>query len=110
MKQAQVLGFTVTTGRLTGSKIGFNCSMAEQLDGVGEPAAHGVSGGTGEVTADFVRIDDAPAWELAAVLADSGDGAVFMAEVTQDPQADEGQAAWHTSSGAASFNLARLAS
>ena len=110
MKQAQVLGFTVTTGRLTGSKIGFNCSMAEQLDGVGEPAAHGVSGGTGEVTADFVRVDSAPAWELAAVLADSGDGAVFMAEVTQDPQADEGQAAWHTASGAAGFSLARLAS
>jgi len=106
MKQAQVLGFTVTTGRLTGSGITFNCSMAEQLDGVGEPAAHGVSGGTGEVTADFVRVDDAPAWELAAVLTDSP----FLAEVTADPGEDQGQAAWHTAAGAASFNLARLAS
>jgi len=110
MKQAQVLGFTVSAGRLTGSGITFNCSMAEQLDGVGEPAAHGVSGGTGEVTADFVRIDETPAWALAAVLADSGDAAVFMAEVTQDPGEDQGQAAWHTAAGAASFNLARLAS
>ena len=106
IKQAQVLGFTVTTGRLTGSGITFNCSMAEQLDGVGEPAAHGVSGGTGEVTSDFVRVSDAPAWELATVLTDSP----FLAEVTQDPQADEGQAAWHTASGAAGFSLARLAS
>ena len=106
MKQAQVLGFTVTTGRLTGSGITFNCSMAEQLDGVGEPAAHGVSGGTGEVTSDFVRVSDAPAWELATVLTDSP----FLAEVTQDPGEDQGQAAWHTAAGAASFNLARLAS
>ena len=110
VKQAQVLGFTVTAGKLTGSKLGFNCSMGEQLDGVGEPAAHGVSGGTGELTADFVRVLDQPEWELAAVLADSGVAAVFMAEVTQDPAADEGQAAWHTSAGAAGFNLARLAS
>jgi len=105
IKQAQVLGFTVTTGKLTGSGITFNCSMAEQLDGVGEPAAHGVSGGTGRVTADFVRISDAPAWELAAVLTASP----FLAEVQQDPGADEGQAAWHTSSGAAGFSIARLA-
>ena len=105
MKQAQVLGFTVTTGRLTGSGITFNCSMAEQLDGVGEPAAHGVSGGTGEVTADFVRVDDAPAWELAAVLTDSP----FLAEVTADPGEDQGQAAWHTAAGAAGLSLARLA-
>jgi len=106
VKQAQLLGFTVTTGNLTGSKISFNCSMAEQLDGVGEPAAHGVSGGTGEVTSEFVRVLDQPAWELAAVLTADP----FLAEVTQNPGADEGQAAWHTSSGAAGFNLARLAS
>ena len=106
VKQAQLLGFTVTTGKLTGSKISFNCSMAEQLDGVGEPAAHGVSGGTGEVTSEFVRVLDQPAWELAAVLTADP----FLAEVTQNPGADEGQAAWHTSSGAAGFNLARLAS
>lgn len=110
VKQAQLLGFTVTDGRLTGSKLTFNCTMAEQADGLGEPVAHGVSGGTGELTAEFVRVDSAPAWALAAVLADSGAGAVFMAEVTQDPGADEGQAAWHTASGAAAFNLARLAS
>jgi len=106
VKQAQTMGFTVTTGKLTGSSITFNCSMAEQLDGVGEPAAHGVSGGTGELTAEFVRIETAPAWALAAVLT----AAEFLAEVTQVPGADEGQAAWHTASGAASFILPRLAS
>ena len=110
IKQAQLLGFTTAAGKLIGSKISFNCSMAEQLDGVGEPAAHGVSGGTGEVTAEFVRVLDQPTWTLGAVLADSGVAAVFMAEVTQEPGADEGQASWHTSSGAAGFNLARLAS
>ena len=105
-KQAQVLGFTVSDGRLTGSGITFNCSMGEQLDGVGEPAAHGVSGGTGDLTADFVRIDSTPAWALAAVLT----AAPFLAEITQEPGADEGQAAWHTAAGAASFSIARLAS
>jgi hypothetical protein len=112
VKQAQTMGFTVTTGRLTASKLAFNCTMAEQADGVGEPAAHGVSGGTGELTAEFVRVDSAPAWALAAVLDDSGEGLgkVFLAEVTQAPGADEGQAAWHTASGAAAFRLPRLAS
>ena len=110
VKQAQVLGFTVSAGKLTGSKISFSCAMGEQLDGVGEPAAHGVAAGTGDLTADFVRVLDQPEWALAAVLADSGVAAVYMAEVTQDPGADEGQAAWHTSAGAAGFNIPRLAS
>jgi hypothetical protein len=104
IKQAQLLGFTVPTGRLTGSGISFSCSMAEQADGVGEPAAHGVSGGTGEVTAEFVRIDTAPTWTLAAVLTASP----FLAEVTQTPGADEGQAAWHTASGTAAFIVPRI--
>ncbi len=105
IKQAQLLGFTVTTGRLTGSSITFNCTMAEQMDGVGEPVAHGVSGGTGEVTSDFVRVNNTPAWELAAVLT----AAPFLAEVVQDPGADQPQAAWHTAAGSAGFSLARLA-
>jgi len=110
IKQAQVLGFTVSAGKLTGSGITFNCSMAEQADGVGEPAANGVSGGTGEVTAEFVRIADTPAWALAAVLDDDEVAGVFNAEVTMVPGESEGQAAWHTASGAAGFMLARLAS
>lgn len=110
-KQAQAMGFIVAAGRLTGSAISFACTMAEQTDGVGEPVAHGVSGGTGEVTADFVRVTDAPAWALAAVIADQDPGdEVFMAEVTKAPGATEGQAAWHTTSAAAQFRLPRLAS
>ena len=108
-KRAQPLGFTVTTGRLTASSISFNCSMAEQQDGVGEPVAHGVSGGTGELTAEFVRVDTQPAWALAAVLADSAGDAKFLAEVTQVPGADEPQAAWHTANGAAAFIVPRIA-
>jgi hypothetical protein len=109
-KQAQVLGFTVTTGRLTGSGISFKCTLAEQLDGVGEPAAHGVSGGTGEVTAEFVDISGAPVWAIAAVLADSAAAAKFMGEVTQVPGETEPQANWHTASGKIEFICPRQAS
>jgi len=108
VKQAQLLGFTIAAGgRLTGSSLSFNCEEAEQADGVGEPAAHGVSGGTGEVTADFVRVEaTAPDWTLAAALT----GTTFLAAVTQEPGADEPQANWHTTSAAASFILTRAAS
>jgi len=109
IKQAQVLGFTVTTGRLTGSGISFKCALAEQLDGVGEPVAHGVSGGTGEVTMDLVDISGAPVIAIAAVLADTAAAAKFMGEVTQVPGATEPQADWHTASGAISFICPRNA-
>jgi len=110
MKQAQVLGFTVATGRLTGSGISFKCTMAEQQDGVGEPAAHGASGATGEVTAEFVDVSGAPTWAIAAVLADSAAAGLFMGEVTQVPGATEPQAAWHTASGKIEFICPRAAS
>jgi hypothetical protein len=108
VKQAQLLSFTIAAGgRLTGSSITFNCEMAEQLDGVGEPAAHGVSGGTGELTAEFVKVEDSqPGWTLASPIT----AAPFLAEVTQEPGADEPQAGWHTTSAAASFILTRTAS
>lgn len=109
-KQAQLLGFTVTTGRLTGSGISFKCTLAEQADGVGEPAAHGVSGGTGEVTAEFVDVSGPPVFEIAAVLADSAADAKFMGEITQVPGADEPQANWHTSAGAIGFICPRKSS
>jgi len=102
-KRAQLLGFTTSAGRMTGSSISFTCEMAEQLDGLGEPVAHGVSGGTGEVTAEFVRIDTQPAWALAVILT----GTTFLAEVTQEPGTEEGQAAWHTSTAAAAFIVTR---
>ena len=110
VKQTQLLGFTVTTGRLTGSSVSFKCTLAEQLDGVGEPAAHGVSGGTGEVTAEFVDVSGAPAFAIAAVLADSAAAALFMGEVTQVPGEAEPQAGWHTASGAIAFICPRQAS
>jgi len=107
VKQAQLMGFTIAAGgRLIGSGITFNCEMAEQADGLGEPVAHGVSGGTGEVTAEFVKVEASqPDWTLAASLT----GTTFLAEVTQEPGADEGQAAWHTTSAAAQFILTRTA-
>jgi len=105
MKQAQLLGFTIAAGgRLTGSGITFNCEMAEQGDGLGEPVAHGVSGGTGSVTAEFVKVEATqPDWTLGAVLT----GTTFLAAVTQEPGAEEGQAAWHTTSAEAQFILTR---
>lgn len=95
-KQAQVLNFTVGEGRLTGSSIAAACELAQQDDGVGEPVAHGVSGATIELSADFVRITLAPAWTLSAPWTQ-----------TQSPSLVQGQAAWHTSTGTASGTIER---
>lgn len=97
IKQAQLMGFTVGSGRLTGCTLEAKIETAQQDNGLGEPVAHGVSGGTGTVSAEFVRITTAPAWTLTA------------AWLTQQkaPGLEEGQAAHHTSSAAAGFTLAR---
>lgn len=98
LKQAQTLGFTVTQGRLTGSSLSASIDLAELQDGVGEPAAHGLGGGTGEVKADFVRFDaTAPAWgSLDSSLTE-----------TMAPGVEEPQAGFHTASASAAFTLSR---
>jgi hypothetical protein len=95
-KRAQPMGFTVTGGRLTGCILSGSIELAQQENGLGEPVAHGVSGGTVEVSADFVRTSTAPAWTVGAGLTE-----------TQAPGADEGQAAFHTASATAAGTLSR---
>ena len=98
-KQAQTLNFTVSAGKLTGSSMTASVELAQQDSGVGEPVAHGVSGGTLELSADFVRVTDAIAWSVASPWTE-----------TQAPGADEGQAAYHTATGTGAGILARDAS
>ena len=97
IKQAQLMGFTVGSGRLTGCTLEASVELAQQDDGLGEPAAHGISGGKGSVKADFVRITTAPAWTLTA----------SWLTLQQAPGIDEGQAAHHTASASAGFTLSR---
>ena len=101
IKAAQLLGFTVEAGKLSGSTATFSCDIAEQTNGLGMPVAHGVSGATGEVTAEFTNTADAqPAWTVSLA---------GLTE-TQAPSTDEPQAAYHTSSAAAEMIISRDAS
>lgn len=106
IKQAQLIAFTVGAGcRLTGSGLSASLELAQQDDGVGEPAAHGVSGGTGSITADLVRISAAPSWTVVTT-----NNTAFGITETQAPGLEEGQAEWHTATAAAGFMIARDAS
>lgn len=99
-KQAQQIGFTTGAGcKLTGATLSASVELAQQEDGLGEPAAHGVSGGTFEVSADFVRITAAPSWAVTAP-------GIGLTE-TQAPGSAEGQAAYHTGTGTAAGTLTR---
>jgi hypothetical protein len=65
---------------------------------VGEPVAHGISGGTGTINAELVKYNaSAPAWTVTL------SGATQM----KAPGADEGQAAFHTTTASAGFTLTR---
>lgn len=98
IKAAQAIGFTVADGKLTSCKLSAKIEIAEQGDGLGEPIAHGVSGGTGTVEAEFVRITDQPAWE---------DLAAWLTEIVGPDGAEEPQAGHHTASASAGFSLTR---
>jgi hypothetical protein len=102
-RRAQLLAFTVGEGcRLTGSSISANVEIAQQDNGVGEPVAHGLSGGTGSITAEFVRVTAAPSWTINT----TGNTGFGITE-TQPPGLEEGQAAYHTSSATAQFVIVR---
>jgi hypothetical protein len=97
-KQAQEIGFTTTAGcKLTGSSLSCSIDLSSQEDGLGEPCAHGVSGGTVEVTGDFVRVTASPAWTVTDV---------DLTE-TKAPGENEGQASYHTGTGTAAGTLIR---
>ncbi len=98
IKAAQEMGFTTGANcKLTGASLSASCTMEQQDDGVGDPAAHGVSGGVMTVSADFVRITAAPSWTVT--LAD--------AEETKAPGVEQGQAAYHTGTGTYEYILTR---
>ncbi len=104
VKAAQQLLFATGAGcRLTSSRISASVELSEQQDGVGEPVAHGVSGGTGEISADFVRITAAPSWTVNA----GSPNEAFGITETKAPGTAEGQATWHTGTGSAAFTVLR---
>ncbi len=87
-KQAQPIGFSVTTGKLTGSSFSATCDLSTATDGEGEPVAHGVAGAVITANGDAVAIStEAPA---------------LAAETEWTPTTESGksepQAAWHTAS------------
>jgi hypothetical protein len=97
-KQAQLMGFTVGQGKLTGTSFAFSCNLMEETGGLGVPVAHGVDGAVGTLTANFVaHTDNVPAWTLTL----SG-----LTE-TAHPSTDEPQAGYHTSTATAEMTLAR---
>lgn len=98
IKAAQPIGFTVSAGKLTSCKLSAKIEIAEQGNGLGEPIAHGVSGGTGTVEAEFVRVTDQPAW--ASLDA-------WLTEILGPDGAEEGQAAFHTAAASAGFTVSR---
>lgn len=89
-KQAQALGFTVTSGcKLTGSSLSASVDFAEQTDGLGVPVAQDVSGGVISGSGTFVGITVAPGWTVTL------SGASELAA----PGSEEPQAAYNTGSG-----------
>lgn len=87
-KQAQPVGFSVTTGKLTGSSFSATCDLATATDGEGEPVAHGVAGAVITATGEAVAIStEAPAMAAEAEWT-----------ATTESGKSEPQAAWHTAS------------
>jgi hypothetical protein len=86
--QAQAMGITVTTGKLTSCSLSASCDLATANDGEGEPVAHGVSGAVATATAEAVATStDTP------VLAAAEGWEVATGSGLNEPQAN-----WHTTS------------
>jgi hypothetical protein len=94
---AQELEFTITEGRLLSSSLNASISLAQENDGLGEPAAHGLSGGELTVEATIGALEDACAWTVD--LAD--------AEEMKAPGASEGQADWEQTTASYRYVIAR---
>jgi hypothetical protein len=93
---AQPMGFTYSTGRLLGCTLEASCEIFEATDGLGEPAAHGVSGASGSISSEWGSA--APTITLTLTETDG---------VTQSPAITEPQAAFHTHTAASEFILVR---
>jgi len=98
IKSAQPMGFTVSAGSLQNNTFEFSCDIAELTDGTGEPAAHGVSGAVGALSAELMNTaDEAPAVSLTL----SG------LTLSQGLSTIEPAAEYHTASFSAEVILAR---
>jgi len=102
-KIAQVCFFTTGSGcRLTGSSVEASVEVAQQDNGLGEPIAHGVSGGQGTFSGEFVRVTAAPSWSVVTTGNTS-----FGLTQTQAPGIEQGQAEFHTGTGTGAFTILR---
>ena len=96
--RAQAMGFTVDTCDITDTSFAFTSNIAEATNGLGVQSAHGVSGATGALSANWIRCpDEDPAWTLTLAGLES----------TADPSESEPDAAYHTASSAAEIVVAR---
>lgn len=102
-KVAQPIFCTAGAGcKITGTSLSANIEVAQQDNGLGEPIAHGVSGGTGTFSAEFVRVTQACSWSIVTTNNTS-----FGITETQAPGAEQGQAAYHTATGNGAFTIIR---
>lgn len=102
-KVAQPVFFTTGANcRLTASSVEASIEIAQQDNGLGEPIAHGLSGGTGTFTGEFVRISAAPSWSVTIPSPNTN-----MFAETQAPGQEQGQAAFHTGTGTGAFTIIR---
>jgi len=95
-KYAQPMGFTYSAGRLTGCTLEASCEIFEATDGLGKPAAHGVSGASGTISSEWGSEEPTISYTLTDNYG-----------VTQAPAITEPQAAYHTHTAAAEFILTR---
>jgi hypothetical protein len=95
-KYAKPMGFTYSSGRLTGCTLEASCEISEVTDGLGEPAAHGVSGASGTISSEWGSEEPTITYTLTEPYG-----------VTQAPAITEPQAAFHTYTAAAEFILPR---
>lgn len=102
--RAQPLSFTVGSGcRLTGSSLSASVEIQQADNGLGEPTAHGISGGTGEISAELVRITTAP----SVTFSSGSPNAAFGITLVQAAGQNQGQAAFHTATASAQFTITR---
>jgi hypothetical protein len=100
--RAQPMALTTGNGRLIACSLEASLEMAQQDNGVGEPIAFGVSGGTGSITAELVRLASLP----TITVVTAGNSAFGLTQ-TKTRGLEEPQAAFHTASFSIGFTISR---
>ncbi len=101
---AQNYGLFTAAANTALQSASLTCSVniAQQNDGVGEPAAHGVMAGNAVLEANILAVTASPAWTIVTDI-------VTFVE-SKKPGKASGQAAWWDGSGTASLPLVRKSS